>query len=108
MNGVTGRVLSPGTLVPLEGAAVTLVPLADTAKQLHAYTNATGDFRIDSAPPARYLMRVRRLGFRAVRDTIEITPDSGIVATGLLALDNIVLDECSLTYQEVRVPWWKR
>jgi hypothetical protein len=111
-RGVTGKVLAPGTLAPIQSATVTLSLVSTSPqgapKNFQGITDANGEFRIDSTPPARYLMRVRRLGYRQAHDTIETTADSGIVATGLLVQENIVLDECSLTYQEVRVPWWKR
>jgi hypothetical protein len=71
-------------------------------------SDASGRFRIDSIPPSRYLMVVRGLGYLAVRDTVLVTQDSGIVATGILAPYNTTNDECGLMYQEVRVPWWKR
>ncbi len=53
-------------------------------------------------------MSVRRLGYLAAGDTVLVTQDSGIVATGSLVSYNITLDECGMMYQEVRVPWWKR
>jgi hypothetical protein len=55
----------------------------------------------------RYLMRVRRVGYLSASDTLELRPDSGIVATVVLAEHHLTLDECSLTYTERRVPWWK-
>ncbi len=112
VNGVSGKVLAPGTLVPLQTATVTLTLLANPPESpertYRAITDDAGQFRIDSAPPGRYLMRVRRLGYRQAHDTIQTMPDSGVKATGVLARDFVRLDECGLMYQEVRVPWWKR
>lgn len=110
--GVSGKVLSPGSLVPIPSAAVGLTLLQDlpqaTAKPVGAYTDVGGAFRIDSTPPGRYLMIIRRIGYHAAHDTLVIAPDSAIIATGLLVPDYVVLDGCGLMYEEVRVPWWKR
>jgi len=112
INGVSGKVVAPGTLAPIHGATVTLTVLTNPPdsreRTYRAITDDTGEFRIDSAPPGRYLMRVRRLGYRQAHDTIQTMPDSGVKATGLLARDIVRFDECGIMYQEVRVPWWKR
>lgn len=109
-RGVSGKVVAPGSLVPISGAAITLTvtPAEGRPEIRQAFSDAAGGFRIDSILPARYLMAVRRIGYSPARDTVEVKPDSGIVATGILIPDNIVFDECSMTYYEVRVPWWKR
>jgi hypothetical protein len=109
-RGVSGKVVAPGSLVPIAGAVVTLIatPAKGQPEILQAYSDASGGFRIDSIRPALYLMAVRRIGYSPARDTVEVKPDSGIVATGLLVTDRTVFDECSMTYYEVRVPWWKR
>jgi hypothetical protein len=108
--GVSGKIVAPGSLVPIQGAGITLIAMLNQGRSetRQAYSDASGGFRIDSVLPARYLMAVRRLGYSPARDTVELKPDSGIVATAVLIPDNIVLDECSMTYYEVRVPWWKR
>jgi hypothetical protein len=109
---ISGHVLAPGSLSPLEGAlvSVTLLPInpQGSSKTLQQGTDKSGAFLIESISPARYLMRIRRLGYRQAHDTVEVKRDSAIVATALLVRDNITLDDCSLTYTEVRVPWWKR
>jgi hypothetical protein len=53
-------------------------------------------------------MSIRRLGFAAALDTILVARDSGIVAAGILVPHDMIIDECGMMYQEVRVPWWKR
>jgi hypothetical protein len=109
-RGVSGKIVAPGSLVPIQGAGITLIatPTQGRSETLQAYSDASGGFRIDSIVPARYLMAVRRIGYSPARDTVEVKPDSGIVATGVLIPDRIIFDECSMTYYEVRVPWWKR
>ena len=112
MRGVSGKVVAPGTLAPIYAVAVTLFVLTDLhgnlGKSYQAYTDTTGHFRIDSLPPGRYLMRVKRIGYRPAQDTVQTVTDSGAVTTGVLATDNQILDECGLTFQTVRVPWWER
>jgi hypothetical protein len=112
VNGVSGKVVAPGSLVPPQTATVTFTVLANPPQSpertYRANTDDTGQFRIDSIPPGRYLMRVRRLGYRSAHDTIQTMPDSGVVVTAVLARDFVRFDECGPNYQEVRVPWWKR
>ena len=109
-RGVSGKVVAPGSLVPIPGAVITLIatPTQGRPEILQAFSDASGGFRIDSILPAHYLMAVRRIGYSPARDTVEVKPGSGIVATGVLIPDKIISDECSMTYYEVRVPWWKR
>jgi hypothetical protein len=105
-------VVAPGSLTPIQGALVGFAPLSKPgempANALQQYSDASGTFRIDSMRPSRYVMSVRRLGYLAVRDTVLVTQDSGLVATGTLVPHNMTIDECGMMYYEVRVPWWKR
>jgi hypothetical protein len=109
---VTGKVTNPGSLTAIPGARVSLtllpIPGKGRPKTVQGLADASGSFRIDSIAPARYLMVVREIGYRPAQDTVRVARDSGIVATGILVPDNMILDECGMMYQEVRVPWWKR
>ena len=109
---VTGKVASPGSLTAIPGVRVSLtllpIPTQGRPKTVQGFADASGAFRIDSISPARYEMAVRGIGYRPALDTVLVTRDSGIVATGILAPDNITLDECGMMYQKVRVPWWER
>ncbi|HEV7387584.1 MAG TPA: carboxypeptidase-like regulatory domain-containing protein [Gemmatimonadaceae bacterium] len=111
-RSITGKVVAPGSLTPIQGALVGFAPLSKPgempANALQQYSDASGTFRIDSMRPSRYVMSVRRLGYLAVRDTVLVTQDSGLVATGTLVPHNMTIDECGMMYYEVRVPWWKR
>jgi hypothetical protein len=99
--------LSPA-LLPIGAAVVALVPLSDPLSQeAKVISGERGDFSFDSMRRDKYLMRVRRIGYLSGSDTLEIRPDSGIIATVVLAENRMTLDECSLTYTERRVPWWK-
>jgi hypothetical protein len=105
---VTGKIVSP-SLQPVQGAIIGLTPLSVLPRrEFSAYSNDLGEFVFDSTPPNRYLLRVRRIGYLQVSDTIQLKSDSGIVASALLIRDPLVLDDCGLTYYEKRVPWWKK
>jgi len=109
---VMGKVASPGSLAAIPGVRVSLtllpIPIQGRPKTMQGFADALGAFRIDSIAPARYLMAVRGIGYHPAQDTVLVTRDSGIVATGILVPDNLTLDHCGMMYQEVRVPWWKR
>jgi hypothetical protein len=111
-QAVTGKVASPGSPTAIPGARVSLtllpIPAQGRPKTVQGFTDVSGAFRIDSISPARYVMAVQGIGYRPARDTVLVTRDSGIVATGILVPDNVTLDECGMIYQKVRVPWWKR
>jgi hypothetical protein len=105
---VSGKVLSP-SLAPLAGTTVDLVSLPPSpSRSSQSATNTQGEFAFESTLAGRYVLRARRLGYSQVRDTIQLRPDSGAVATILLVQDKISLDDCGLTYTEKRVPWWHR
>jgi len=105
---VTGRVATP-SLLPIEAATIGLAPLSDLPLRDRLTTsNVRGEFSFDSTAPGRYLLRIRRLGYTLVGDTVQQTADSGVVVTALLAQHKMILDYCGLTYTEKRVPWWKR
>lgn len=106
-KSVSGKVLAPGSLEPIQGATITLTPLPH-GKALRQVSDVSGSFQIDSIRPSRYLLSIRRLGYLAARDTVLVVEDSGLVATGNLVTHNMTLDECGLLYQKVRVPWWIR
>jgi carboxypeptidase family protein len=110
--GVIGKVVAPGTFMPIQGATVIFTPLSDLTgaapgRRFGAHTDDAGQFRIDSLPPGTYITLIRRIGYRAASDSVYAAPDSGVIMTGVLARDMISLNECGLMFQEVRVPWWK-
>lgn len=108
---ISGQVLSPGRLTPIVSAQVIASldssPPARPVNARRANTDARGEFQIDSVAAGRYLIVVRRLGYRISTDTIVVMPDSQIVMTSLLVPDETLLDGCGLIYQAVRVPWWR-
>jgi hypothetical protein len=104
---ITGRVVSP-TSSAIQGATIGLTRLGvSPSRDIQAFSGQLGEFSFDSTPPSRYLMLVRRLGYGPARDTIEVRSDSSVVVVALLAQHRMILDECTLTYTEKRVPWWK-
>jgi len=109
-RAVNGSVITPGSLDPIQAATVSFTPVPIAGQPsggvLTQYSDASGRFHIDAIPPARYVMLVRRLGYLLARDTVVATPDSGIVTTAILVPDNMILEECGMMYEKVRVPWW--
>jgi Carboxypeptidase regulatory-like domain len=106
-NAVRGTVTAADELVPIQSAIVTLALFADTpsnnAKLYHALTDVGGRFHIDSVPTARYLLRVRALGYRGASDTIQLVADSGILVRAIMVPQNFIVD-CSFPRQDRRIP----
>ena len=104
---VSGKVVS-ASLSPIAGATIDLTPLSiASSRSAQAASNGQGEFAFESTPTGHYVLRARRLGYSQVRDTIQLRADSGAVATIILVQHKMILDECSLTYTEKRVPWWQ-
>jgi hypothetical protein len=84
-----------------------LVRLTDGYTRRAVQTDSAGLFVIDSVLPGRYTIQVLRVGFRALRDTIEVTADNG--APFEISLDVAVVDGPCSGFAAVRVrkPWWK-
>lgn len=99
-----GRVTRRDTRQPVNEA---LVRLADGHTRGAVQTDPVGVFVIDSVLPGRYAIQVLRVGFHAVRDTIEVAADGE--APFEIGLDVEFLDgTCSgLAAVRVRKPWWK-
>jgi len=112
LQRVSGVVAEPGALFPLSGTSVSLtrlpLPQQGNSTDIRRVTDNAGTFVVESISPASYLIRVRRIGYMQVQDTIEVKRDSSLSVIAVLVRDNMILDECSLTYQKVRVPWWMR
>jgi hypothetical protein len=109
---VSGIVVAPSALVPLSGTFVSLtrlpIPQQGNSRGIQKITDNSGGFVFEPISPASYLIRVRRLGYMPVQDTIEVKRDSTLAVIAVLVRQNMMLDECSLTYQKVRVPWWRQ
>jgi hypothetical protein len=112
LERVSGVVAAPGALFPLSGTSVSLtrlpLPQQGNSTDIRRVTDNAGTFVVESISPASYLIRVRRIGYMQVQDTIEVKRDSSLAVIAVLVRDNMMFDECSLTYQKVRVPWWMR
>ena len=99
-----GHVTRRDTGQPLTQA---LVRLTDGRTRDAVQSDTAGGFVIDSVLPGRYAIQVLRLGFHAVRDTIEVAADGG--ASLEIGLDVAILDGPCSGFAAVRVrkPWWK-
>jgi hypothetical protein len=83
-SALAGRVVRAGSMAPIVGAEVTLMP-----RGVHAVTDAAGEFRFDAVPAGYVMIHVRRIGFE---------PDSLGVQLPLAAAIDIELRE---TVQEL-------
>jgi hypothetical protein len=110
-TGVTGTVLDIVTLEPVTAAQLALTYLSDPKRAATPRTKiseASGAFKVDSILPGKYLLTVRRIGYRPVSDTVLLSPDSALVVRAMLARETMMLDGCGYAYYEKRVPWWIR
>lgn len=80
--GVRGVVVDRETRQPLEGVAVTLIPVgaeADTALgPSPVLTDNQGRFFLAELPDGAYEIELQRLGYRTLRDSIAFTVDFGL------------------------------
>ena len=99
-----GHVTRRDSRQPLSQA---VVRLADGHSRGAVQSDSAGGFVIDSVLPGRYAIQVLRVGFHALRDTIEVAADGG--APLEVGLDVAVLDGPCSGFAAVRVrkPWWK-
>lgn len=99
-----GHVARRDTRQPLSQA---LVRLGDGHTRSQVQTDSAGVFVIDSVLPGRYAIQVSRVGFHALRDTIEVAAEGE--APFEIDLDVAVLDGPCSGFAAVRVrrPWWK-
>jgi hypothetical protein len=86
---VDGQVVLSDTAARPILASVTFSP-ASGPPRVRA-TGLAGDFAFDSIAPGRYVLSVRRLGYRAWRDTVVVRPDSGVRIVAVLARDTVTL-----------------
>lgn len=83
------------------------VRVADNHMRGAVQTDSAGRFVIDSILPGRYAIQVLRVGFHALRDTIDVVADGG--APLEIGLDVALLDGPCSGFAAVRVrkSWWK-
>jgi hypothetical protein len=96
IKAIVGTVTTAEALVPLQSALVSLVLATSTPSnpsiRYHALSDASGNFRIDSVQPARYVLQVRRIEYRQAVDTIQIVADSGILVRAFMVPGNFIVD----------------
>ena len=90
-----------------ESLSAAVVHLADGHSRGAVQSDSAGGFVVDSILPGRYAIQVLRIGFHALRDTIDVAADGGTPLE--IGLDVAVLDgRCSgFAAVRVRKPWWK-
>jgi hypothetical protein len=108
-GAVSGRVERQDDGAPLDGVSVDLRPPArrPTRGPAAVTTDSTGVFAFGDLPPGRYALRVRRIAFAALEDTLTVEADHAGRPPRALAprgLDGV----CSgMMMVRVREPWWR-
>ena len=104
VSSVSGRVTTRDSGVALAEARIVVTGLAERRS---VDTDSIGGFRIESLPPGRYRIEVRRVGSHGVADSLDLA--SGNVVEVAAALAPFVNDgPCSgFAAVQVRKPWWK-
>ena len=108
---VSGSVSRIAPFEPLISALVDLVRVESNGSSRMRRvisTDSTGRFAFDSIAPGRYVLRIRRIGFGVVSDTIEVRQGGSVTARAVLAMDRVMLDHCGYVMTMKRVPWWIR
>lgn len=93
--GIQGRVVDRSTGVPLSEVAVILEALdASTPgfRVLTVLSNPDGHFSLGVPPAGRFSIRVERLGYRTVRDSVIHRPDLGLRMQVEMAEQAVELD----------------
>jgi len=98
-----GRAIAVYNRLPVPGASVTLL----TDPQRKTTTDSLGTFTFTDVPPGTYVLRTRRIGYRARTDTLHLARGDG--TSFVLTLDQQVLDGSCSGFMAVRIrkPWWK-
>lgn len=97
-SSVHGVVTDHDARTPVDGALVSLVPLASEIRPPRPrITDADGRFAFDSVPGGRYLLEVGRLGYEGREDTLLVEPDTEVrLVVGLsvspLAVEPLVVE----------------
>jgi hypothetical protein len=110
-TGLSGTVLDIGTFEPVSAAQLALTSLSDPKSAVTPRTkisDASGAIKVDSILPGKYLLTMRRIGYRPVSDTVLLPPDSALIVRAMMARETAMLDGCGYAYYEKRVPWWIR
>jgi hypothetical protein len=98
---ISGTVLN-NDLRPLHGATVTVKP-----GRGGAYADSTGAFTIESLQAGHYQLLIRRIGYGAASDSVQLSTESGIVLRVVMMPQTLELDGCGYVQVRVRKPWWK-
>lgn len=83
----TWSAASDSALPPLSAARV----IVDSIRR-GASSDAAGRYAIDSLAPGRYVVRVLRVGYRPLRDTVVVTESAGVVWD--MTLESDIMDRC--------------
>jgi hypothetical protein len=104
VGSIRGRVGTRGSGAALAEARIVVTALTERRT---VDSDSLGVFQIDSLPPSRYRIEVRRVGSHGVSDTLDLVPGKLVqVAADLAPFIND--GPCSgFAAVQVRKPWWK-
>jgi TonB-linked SusC/RagA family outer membrane protein len=91
-GNIAGRVLETGTNAPIASAQVQVV-----GTTRGAVSNETGAYRIAGIPAGQYTLRVLRIGFQSITQTVTVTNGETASADFLVPAVAIKLDEVVTT-----------
>jgi hypothetical protein len=92
---VIDGLVTDSALVPIECATVTIVQTS-----IHVETGASGRFQIRQVPAGRYLLSVRRLGFREVSAILIVLPNDTLRLAYAMEPSVLDLDAAVITERE--------
>jgi hypothetical protein len=110
-TNLSGTIVRVSTLSPVQSAQIVLSSLSGSElmpKSRTAISDSSGSIAIDSVQPGKYLLLIRRIGYKPASDTVVMVADSTVIIRGVLAVESVMLDGCGYAYFEKRVPWWIR
>ncbi len=94
-SGIAGLVIDEKEQLPLPGATILLQNLQDSLVQQGTISAVNGQFTLD-AEAGPYALQVSFMGFKAYKDTVELTDSRLDLATIILTENTAVLDEINV------------
>ena len=106
---LVGQVIDSAEARPVSRAAVLIQGAGPGGAYLEVFTDSLGRFRFPTAPPGRWPVIVRRLGYLSHQDTVDIPLPAGTQLRIWLPAQATVLDGFCGGYVHVAVPrpWWR-
>lgn len=107
---VSGVVSERGTHQPIQGAAVQLIAGSDT-EALMRLSDESGRFTIPRVPAGRCQLRIERIGYETVEDSVEFPANSEVQLRVELVTRAVQLEPLVVVASrplDARIPGWDR